>query len=97
MNYAILIITLIPLIAYVNFMTHTKHLLMSLLCLELMTLSMVLLIVASLMTNSMSIPMISIVILTLGACEASLGLTIMVKMSRSYGNDLLKSNSNQLC
>jgi len=38
-----------------------------------------------------------IIILTFGACEASLGLGIMVKISRSFGNDLFNSINIRKC
>ena len=40
---------------------------------------------------SVSIPSISIVILTFGACEARLGLRLIVKISRSSGSDIVTS------
>lgn len=40
---------------------------------------------------------ISIVLLTFGACEASLGLSLIVIISRFYGSDILKSLSINKC
>jgi len=41
--------------------------------------------------TNMPLSTIRIILLTFGACEASLGLRIIVLMSRSYGSDMIKS------
>nr|YP_133774.1 NADH dehydrogenase subunit 4L [Urechis caupo]AAT12183.1 NADH dehydrogenase subunit 4L [Urechis caupo] len=74
-----------------------KHLLMSLLTLEAFILSMAILIPMSIMFQNQVNGMFAIVLLTMGACEASLGLSLLVLMTRSYGNDLLKSITKNLC
>nr|AOR07197.1 NADH dehydrogenase subunit 4L [Enchytraeus cf. crypticus SL-2017] len=82
----------------VAFIIQRTHLLMALLCLEGMMLSLVLLIPSFLyMTSMINISAIALIMLTLGACEASIGLSIMVNMSRSYGSDLFKSVSSNKC
>lgn len=45
----------------------------------------------------LTIPTVRVIILTIGACEARLGLSILVIMSRSYGSDLIKSVSTNKC
>nr|AOR07196.1 NADH dehydrogenase subunit 4L [Enchytraeus albidus] len=82
----------------IAFIIQRTHLLMALLCLEGMMLSLVLLIPSFLyMTSMINISSIALIMLTLGACEASIGLSIMVNMSRSYGSDLFKSVSSNKC
>lgn len=45
----------------------------------------------------MPITTISIVILTFGACEARLGLRLIVIISRYYGRDMLKTLTTNKC
>lgn len=45
----------------------------------------------------MPIATIRIIILTFGACEASLGLRLIVLISRYYGRDILKSLNSIKC
>nr|YP_009974936.1 NADH dehydrogenase subunit 4L [Perinereis cultrifera]QNJ33910.1 NADH dehydrogenase subunit 4L [Perinereis cultrifera] len=70
------------------------HLLMVLLALEAMILSLMFMIIV--LTNATWLLFI-VIILTFGACEASLGLACMTAMSRSYGNDHLYSLSLNKC
>lgn len=60
-------------------------------------LSLVAILPLALSMSNIPIPTISIVILTFGACEASLGLRLIVIMSRYYGRDLFKSLSTNKC
>nr|YP_009974923.1 NADH dehydrogenase subunit 4L [Alitta succinea]QNJ33884.1 NADH dehydrogenase subunit 4L [Alitta succinea]QNJ33897.1 NADH dehydrogenase subunit 4L [Alitta succinea] len=71
-----------------------NHLLMTLLALEAMILGLIMML--TMMTN-LSWLMFVIVILTFGACEASLGLACMTAMSRSYGNDHINSLNMNKC
>nr|NP_009247.1 NADH dehydrogenase subunit 4L [Platynereis dumerilii]AAF02691.1 NADH dehydrogenase subunit 4L [Platynereis dumerilii] len=71
-----------------------QHLLMALLALEAMILALIIMMIVILST---SWSMFIIVMLTFGACEASLGLACMTAMSRSYGNDRLNSLSSNKC
>nr|YP_010713444.1 NADH dehydrogenase subunit 4L [Batracobdella cancricola]WDA96145.1 NADH dehydrogenase subunit 4L [Batracobdella cancricola] len=97
MTYQMSIMSLLPIIALINLMLHKKHFLHILLCLEVMTLSMLLFLSMKFLLMNMSIPLCSVVILTLGACEASLGLTLLVLMVRSFGNDNLNNISTNKC
>nr|YP_010481482.1 NADH dehydrogenase subunit 4L [Drawida ghilarovi]UIX22934.1 NADH dehydrogenase subunit 4L [Drawida ghilarovi]UIX22947.1 NADH dehydrogenase subunit 4L [Drawida ghilarovi] len=90
-NSIMLIIFIMPVIALINLILNYSHFLMSLLSLECITLSLVLMVPMTLYISLCSNPTISIIILTLGACEASLGLSLMVIMSRTYGSDMLNS------
>jgi NADH-ubiquinone oxidoreductase chain 4L len=93
----IIIIQLSFYITIVALLIHRTHLLMSSLCLEAMILRLVLLIPTSLHLNNILIPTIRIIILTFGACEARLGLRLIVLMSRTHGSDMIKSISINKC
>nr|AIP86777.1 NADH dehydrogenase subunit 4L [Nidirana pleuraden] len=70
---------------------HRMHLLSALLCLEGMMLTVF--IGLSLWPNQLSSTplMIPLIMLTMSACEAGLGLSLMVATARSQGNDNLKT------
>nr|NP_116775.1 NADH dehydrogenase subunit 4L [Pelophylax nigromaculatus]YP_001122921.1 NADH dehydrogenase subunit 4L [Pelophylax plancyi]YP_004891270.1 NADH dehydrogenase subunit 4L [Pelophylax chosenicus]ABM45883.1 NADH dehydrogenase subunit 4L [Pelophylax plancyi]AEC12170.1 NADH dehydrogenase subunit 4L [Pelophylax chosenicus]AMB27363.1 NADH dehydrogenase subunit 4L [Pelophylax nigromaculatus]UWI53479.1 NADH dehydrogenase subunit 4L [Pelophylax chosenicus]UWI53492.1 NADH dehydrogenase subunit 4L [Pelo len=70
---------------------HRMHLLSALLCLEGMMLTIF--IGLSLWPNQLSVAplMAPLVMLTMSACEAGLGLSLMVATARSHGNDNLKT------
>lgn len=88
-------LTLLPLfsvtLAILALLIQQSHFLISLLCLEGIILNIVLLVPIIIYEVSVSIPSISIVILTFGACEARLGLRLIVKISRSSGSDIVTS------
>nr|ACB28512.1 NADH dehydrogenase subunit 4L [Nephtys sp. 'San Juan Island' YV-2008] len=68
-----------------------QHLLMGLLALEAMILTLTLMLTAFIMLDSPSELILALVVLTFGACEASLGLACLVSLSRALGNDLCKN------
>nr|AYW03925.1 NADH dehydrogenase subunit 4L [Anomaloglossus sp. 'Acari'] len=71
---------------------HRTHLLSALLCLEGMMLSLYL--GLSLWTAKMAVVssgMFPVIMLTLSACEAGLGLSLMIATARSHGSDNLNS------
>nr|YP_009427788.1 NADH dehydrogenase subunit 4L [Maackia herderiana]ASU96538.1 NADH dehydrogenase subunit 4L [Maackia herderiana] len=73
-----------------------KHLLSILLSLEAATMN--LFIMMFLMTNNISYSgETSLILITLGACEASLGLSVLVSMIRAQGNDYVTSFMSQKC
>ena len=47
--------------------------------------------------TNMPLSTISIILLTFGACEARLGLSLIVIISRYYGRDIFKSLSTNKC
>nr|BDQ43507.1 NADH dehydrogenase subunit 4L [Metaphire sieboldi] len=96
-NAALTIMCLLPILAMVNMMFNQTHFLMTLLSLEGITLSLVLFIPLMLMNCAAPNTAMTVILLTFGACEASLGLGLMVSMSRSYGNDMLKSLTSTKC
>nr|YP_010890367.1 NADH dehydrogenase subunit 4L [Stenothyra glabra]USN91685.1 NADH dehydrogenase subunit 4L [Stenothyra glabra] len=73
-----------------------KHLLSVLLSLEAATMNLFILMFITLNNISFSGEM-SLILITLGACEASLGLAILVSMIRVQGNDYVSSFSSQKC
>ena len=80
-----------------TFLIQRQHFLISLFSLEGMILTLVAIIPLSLTILYIQLTTISIIILTFGACEASLGLSLIVIISRHYGSDMLKSISVNKC
>nr|BCG28272.1 NADH dehydrogenase subunit 4L [Mus musculus] len=69
-----------------------SHLMSTLLCLESMMLSLFIMTsVTSLNSNSMSSMPIPITILVFAACEAAVGLALLVKVSNTYGTDYVQN------
>nr|YP_010481495.1 NADH dehydrogenase subunit 4L [Eisenia nordenskioldi]UIX22960.1 NADH dehydrogenase subunit 4L [Eisenia nordenskioldi] len=91
------LVFLLPFVAMLNLISNQSHFLMTLLSLEGITLSLVLFVPLSLSVTSAPNASISVLLLTFGACEASLGLSLMVLMSRSFGTDMLKSLTMNKC
>nr|YP_010031472.1 NADH dehydrogenase subunit 4L [Acroneuria carolinensis]QOV02863.1 NADH dehydrogenase subunit 4L [Acroneuria carolinensis] len=78
------------------FSSKRKHLLLTLLSLEFMVLS--LFIFMFLYLSSMSYELFfSMVFLTFSVCEGALGLSILVSMIRTHGNDYFQSFSVLQC
>ncbi|YP_009266395.1 NADH dehydrogenase subunit 4L (mitochondrion) [Littorina saxatilis] len=73
-----------------------KHLLSVLLSLEAATMNIFIMLFT--FSNNISFNgEMSLILITLGACEASLGLSILVSMIRAQGNDYVSSFSCQKC
>uniref|UniRef100_UPI0030FE96A0 NADH dehydrogenase subunit 4L n=1 Tax=Struwela camposi TaxID=2859449 RepID=UPI0030FE96A0 len=72
-----------------------KHILMSLLALEgsMLTLVFSMMLLSSIQYNTHLLPLI----LTFGACEASIGLALLVVLTRSYGSDMVNLMSLSKC
>nr|YP_010985479.1 NADH dehydrogenase subunit 4L [Unedogemmula leucotropis]WOK81723.1 NADH dehydrogenase subunit 4L [Unedogemmula leucotropis] len=73
-----------------------KHLLGILLSLEAITMNLFIL-MFSLSANVTLSGETSLILITLGACEASLGLSILVAVIRAEGNDYVSSFSMHKC
>nr|YP_009158741.1 NADH dehydrogenase subunit 4L [Conus tulipa]AKO90148.1 NADH dehydrogenase subunit 4L [Conus tulipa] len=73
-----------------------KHLLSILLSLEAVTMSLFVL-MFSLSSNISLMGETSLILITLGACEASLGLAILVAIIRAEGNDYVSSFTMHKC
>nr|AVP25623.1 NADH dehydrogenase subunit 4L [Paradoxophyla palmata] len=78
-------------VALMGLAFHRAHLLSALLCLEGMML-MIFVGLAMWPNNMSSLMLMSpLIMLTLSACEAALGLSLMIATARSHGNDNLKT------
>ena len=66
-----------------------SHFLIALFCLEAIILTSSLFVASVSVYSRINSPWIILVILTLGACEARLGLSLLVKMSRISGSDIV--------
>jgi len=98
MNYSLIVFTQLAIYAIIlTLLIQRTHFLISLLCLEGIILRTVLFIPIIIYSISLILPTIRIIILTFGACEASLGLSLLVKISRSYGSDIISSLSTNKC
>nr|YP_009567668.1 NADH dehydrogenase subunit 4L [Neoeriocheir leptognathus]QBB87142.1 NADH dehydrogenase subunit 4L [Neoeriocheir leptognathus] len=73
-----------------SFVSYNKHLLNSLLSLEFMMLGVFWLLSSQLSTIGSEI-YFSLFFLTLAVCEGALGLSLLVLIVRSHGNDYFKS------
>nr|YP_009131431.1 NADH dehydrogenase subunit 4L [Escarpia spicata]AIL54791.1 NADH dehydrogenase subunit 4L [Escarpia spicata] len=80
-----------------SFILQRRHLLMALLALESTTLMTMIFAANIFGAPSQFNIIIILVIMTLAACEASLGLALMVIMTRSYGSDTIKLLSINKC
>lgn len=89
------LISLIVVIVLINFVIQRNRILMSLLSLEAATLNLALLCTLSLSFNIDIF--ICIVILTLGAAEASIALALLASISQRFGSDIIKSLSINKC
>nr|QJD26717.1 NADH dehydrogenase subunit 4L [Cymbiola nobilis] len=73
-----------------------KHLLSILLSLEAVTMNLFIMIFT--FSNNISLSgQTALILITLGACEASLGLSILVSIIRAEGNDYVSSFSMHKC
>nr|ARQ81327.1 NADH dehydrogenase subunit 4L [Ratufa bicolor melanopepla] len=71
---------------------YRSHLMSSLLCLEGMMLSMFVLTTLATLTNHFPLSfMIPIILLVFAACEAAVGLALLVMVSNTYGLDYVQN------
>jgi NADH-ubiquinone oxidoreductase chain 4L len=83
--------------AIIALILNKNHLLISLLSLEAFILRLVILIPVSLSISSADSLFTRIILLSIGACEASLGLALIVLISRTYGSDKIQSVTSNKC
>lgn len=94
--FLVLATTLGVIIALVALSFQYKHLLRVLLSLEALTINIF--IILFIFLNNISFNgETALIFITLGACEASLGLRILVSIIRSQGNDYVFRFSSQKC
>nr|UYI30594.1 NADH dehydrogenase subunit 4L [Hadrosciurus sp. 3 EFA-2022]UYI30607.1 NADH dehydrogenase subunit 4L [Hadrosciurus sp. 3 EFA-2022] len=89
-------VTLNLLLAYftslLGMFTYRSHLMSSLLCLEGMMLSMFIMITfATLNTHFMLSFTLPVILLVFAACEAAVGLALLVMVSNTYGMDYVQN------
>nr|AXS63613.1 NADH dehydrogenase subunit 4L [Herpestes semitorquatus] len=71
---------------------YRSHLMSSLLCLEGMMLSLFIMITLTILNNHFTLAnMAPIILLVFAACEAALGLSLLVMVSNTYGNDYVQN------
>nr|ASM92112.1 NADH dehydrogenase subunit 4L [Apodemus agrarius]ASM92125.1 NADH dehydrogenase subunit 4L [Apodemus agrarius]ASM92138.1 NADH dehydrogenase subunit 4L [Apodemus agrarius]ASM92151.1 NADH dehydrogenase subunit 4L [Apodemus agrarius]ASM92164.1 NADH dehydrogenase subunit 4L [Apodemus agrarius] len=92
MTSAFINLTLAFMLSLLGTLTFRSHLMSTLLCLEGMMLSLFIMTsLASLNSNSMASMPIPITILVFAACEAAVGLALLVKVSNTYGTDYVQN------
>jgi NADH:ubiquinone oxidoreductase subunit K len=79
------------------FLCQRRHVLIRFLCLEAVVLSLTLFVGLVVGGRVFSDIFYCFVILTFGACEASVALSILVIVTRSFGNDILSSLRLRKC
>nr|YP_010429095.1 NADH dehydrogenase subunit 4L [Hylomyscus kerbispeterhansi]QHB77080.1 NADH dehydrogenase subunit 4L [Hylomyscus kerbispeterhansi]QHB77093.1 NADH dehydrogenase subunit 4L [Hylomyscus kerbispeterhansi]QHB77106.1 NADH dehydrogenase subunit 4L [Hylomyscus kerbispeterhansi]QHB77119.1 NADH dehydrogenase subunit 4L [Hylomyscus kerbispeterhansi]QHB77132.1 NADH dehydrogenase subunit 4L [Hylomyscus kerbispeterhansi] len=88
MTSTFLNLTLAFIISLMGTLTFRSHLMSTLLCLEGMMLSLFIMIsTATLNSNSMISLSFPVTIMVFAACEAAVGLSLLVKVSNTYGTD----------
>nr|YP_009689574.1 NADH dehydrogenase subunit 4l [Paratrichobius longicrus]QEG77653.1 NADH dehydrogenase subunit 4l [Paratrichobius longicrus] len=95
MNFYFYIYIFIFFIGCFMFISNRKHLLSMLLCLEYIVLSLFMLLYMYLLMMSYEF-YILLIFLVFSVCEGALGLSILVSMIRTHGNDYFQS-FNMLC
>nr|YP_009773396.1 NADH dehydrogenase subunit 4L [Hanleyella oldroydi]QIZ12619.1 NADH dehydrogenase subunit 4L [Hanleyella oldroydi] len=86
----------VVLMAFLTLCFQRKHLLNSLLSLEMMALGLFILLLTLAGSNSNE-GVLSLMLLTFSACEASIGLAMLVVLIRTHGNDYVFSLSIHKC
>nr|YP_010149158.1 NADH dehydrogenase subunit 4L [Ectropis grisescens]QQV70075.1 NADH dehydrogenase subunit 4L [Ectropis grisescens]UOR16956.1 NADH dehydrogenase subunit 4L [Ectropis grisescens] len=89
-NYMYIIIIFMFIVGNLIFISKYKHLLIILLSLEFMVLSVFFLLLSYLLMLNYEMYML-MVFLVFTVCEGALGLSILVSMIRTHGNDYFKS------
>lgn len=75
-------------ISLTGLLIYRSHLISSLLCLEGLVLSLFVLITVTILTTHITLAnILPIIILVFAACEAALGLSLLVAVSNTYGVD----------
>nr|QQW47629.1 NADH dehydrogenase subunit 4L [Leopardus pardalis] len=73
-------------------LVYRSHLMSSLLCLEGMMLSLFIMMAMAILNNHFTLAsMTPIILLVFAACEAALGLSLLVMVSNTYGTDYVQN------
>lgn len=79
-------------LSLIGILVYRSHLISSLLCLEGMMLSLFVIISVTILSNHLTLAsIIPIVLLVFAACEAALGLSLLVIVSNTYGTDYVQN------
>nr|NP_944719.1 NADH dehydrogenase subunit 4L [Inia geoffrensis]Q70RS8.1 RecName: Full=NADH-ubiquinone oxidoreductase chain 4L; AltName: Full=NADH dehydrogenase subunit 4L [Inia geoffrensis]CAD87996.1 NADH4L protein [Inia geoffrensis] len=75
-----------------GFLMYRSHLMSALLCLEGMILSLFILVTLTVLNLHLTLAkMMPIILLVFAACEAAIGLALLVKISNTYGTDYVQN------
>ena len=96
LNISFLVI-LISATAIFTLISQRHHILIALLSLEAIILSLAFLITLGASSPHSLELFYCLIILTFGACEASIALAILVSISRTYGNDMIRTLAINKC
>nr|ANE11246.1 NADH dehydrogenase subunit 4L [Canis lupus familiaris]ANE12026.1 NADH dehydrogenase subunit 4L [Canis lupus familiaris]ANE16117.1 NADH dehydrogenase subunit 4L [Canis lupus familiaris]ANE16312.1 NADH dehydrogenase subunit 4L [Canis lupus familiaris]ANE16338.1 NADH dehydrogenase subunit 4L [Canis lupus familiaris] len=79
-------------LSLMGMLVYRSHLMSSLLCLEGMMLSLFVMMSVTILNNHLTLAsMMPIVLLVFAACEAALGLSLLVTVSNTYGTDYVQN------
>lgn len=79
-------------ISLIGLLVYRSHLISSLLCLEGIILSLFIIITVIILSNHFTLANIApIILLVFAACEAALGLSLLVIVSNTYGTDYVQN------
>nr|YP_009128789.1 NADH dehydrogenase subunit 4L [Urocyon cinereoargenteus]AJR30449.1 NADH dehydrogenase subunit 4L [Urocyon littoralis clementae]AJR30657.1 NADH dehydrogenase subunit 4L [Urocyon littoralis dickeyi]AJR30774.1 NADH dehydrogenase subunit 4L [Urocyon littoralis santacruzae]AJR31242.1 NADH dehydrogenase subunit 4L [Urocyon littoralis santarosae]AJR31359.1 NADH dehydrogenase subunit 4L [Urocyon littoralis littoralis]AJR31671.1 NADH dehydrogenase subunit 4L [Urocyon littoralis catalinae]AKH35990. len=79
-------------LSLMGMLIYRSHLMSSLLCLEGMMLSLFVMMSVTILNNHLTLAsMMPIVLLVFAACEAALGLSLLVMVSNTYGTDYVQN------
>nr|UOU85184.1 NADH dehydrogenase subunit 4L [Cephalops aeneus] len=90
MNLYLMVSSILVMMGAIVFVSGYKHLLSMLLSLEYIVLSLFMLLLLYLNMNDFQM-FFSMMFLTFSVCEGALGLSILVSMIRTHGNDYFQS------
>nr|WFS79673.1 NADH dehydrogenase subunit 4L [Ursus arctos]WFS79686.1 NADH dehydrogenase subunit 4L [Ursus arctos] len=79
-------------VSLMGLLIYRSHLMSSLLCLEGMMLSLFVMLTVTVLNNHFTLAnMAPIILLVFAACEAALGLSLLVMVSDTYGTDYVQN------
>ncbi|YP_009059657.1 NADH dehydrogenase subunit 4L (mitochondrion) [Mustela nigripes] len=79
-------------LSFMGLLIYRSHLMSSLLCLEGMMLSLFIMMTVTILANHFTLAsMTPIILLVFAACEAALGLSLLVMISSTYGTDYVQN------
>lgn len=96
-NIFLFMLSILPLIILINVLIHSKSILIALLCLEILRLRIILIFAISNFSIEAYNVLCLIILLRVGACEARIGLCVLVSITRSTGCDHIMNLSLSKC